>query len=956
MPEFSDTIVRIAKVALTRREAQEQGGLLSGQDPSAYNPNDPLRLWIIQVGVIVLGTQLLSLALRKMRQPKVIAEVIGGILLGPTAFGRIPGFTQHVFPQESRPYLSLVANIGLCLFLFLVGLEIDSGVIKRNARLSVTVALAGMTIPFGLGAALAVPLYNKFMDASVKFTHFMLFTGVAYSITAFPVLCRILTELKLLDTTVGIVVLSAGVGNDIVGWTLLALSVALVNAGSGLMALYILLTCVGWTLLLLFPVKFALRWLARRTGSIESGPTMFFMTVTILILFGSAFMTDVIGVHAIFGAFLAGIIVPREGGLAIALTEKLEDMVSIIFLPLYFTLSGLSTDLGLLNNGITWAYTIAICALAYIGKFGGCSLAARYAGFSWRESATIGSLMSCKGLVELIVLNVGLSAGILSQRVFSMFVLEALLLTFMTTPAVVLLYPPHLRMRVSATGANFNNVTDGAAGGQGERGTSSRTPYTDDDGVEKKERFLVVLDRLEHLPAMMSLTQLIQPPPPYSETDTKLPGTLHRSSSDSSGKRPSSSIDSARPENTTNVSISALRLVEITDRTSAVMKYSALSTEAILHSDPLLSIFRTYVELGGSASDISSEVRMVSYDDLAPCIREESHKHSSQMVMIPWVPSIHHHQHHGGADSEGAAGDAATPRAIHLHNPFDTLFKTNIGRNSSDSSSGGGGNSATALYSHFIRTVFAQAETDVALYVDHDSGSIAGSVGLAKGGNQHVFLPFFGGPDDRLALEFVVQVCTANPRVSATIVRVVKSEFELASDNPLAQPSAAHLTGMDEKIQRENLLTVASATQTAFPDTVYGNSNTQTRLQSETADKVTWDRFAGIPETAQGRITFDTLSTPTPLHTIIEKLNALRSYPSANQKGERRPRILLVCGRSRRLAVESHHVELKGMIEEFGNPSHASEVKKTTGDVAAAVILSGTRVGAVVIQAAVSAV
>jgi Kef-type K+ transport system membrane component KefB len=158
-----------------------------------------------------------------------------------------------------------------------------------------------MTLPFGLGAALSVPLYNTFIDQSVKFTNFMLFTGVAYSITAFPVLCRILTELKLLDTTVGIVVLSAGVGNDIVGWTLLALSVALVNAGSGLMALWILLTCVGWTLLLLFPVKYILRWLARRTGSIENGPTMFFMTVTILILFGSAFMTDIIGVHAIFG-------------------------------------------------------------------------------------------------------------------------------------------------------------------------------------------------------------------------------------------------------------------------------------------------------------------------------------------------------------------------------------------------------------------------------------------------------------------------------------------------------------------------------------------------------------------------------------------------------------------------------------------------------------------------------
>lgn len=368
---------------------------MTGKDPTAFDPADPLRLWIIQVGqldapvisrrcpriqlrshalpgIIIITTQILSLGLRKLRQPRVIAEVIGGILLGtssaapscsqsqlirylgPTAFGRIPGFSQHIFPSQSIPYLSLVANIGLCLFLFLVGLEIDTTIIRRNLRLSVTIAAAGITLPFGLGAVLAIPVYHHFIDSSqVSYPHFMLFTGVAFSITAFPVLCRILTELKLLDTTVGIVVLSAGVGNDIIGWTLLALSVALVNAGSGLTALWILLICIGWSIFMLFIVSRVLYWIARNTRSIENGPTILFITITILVLFGSAFFTDVIGVHAVFGivfpavgaftltnpmqctgAFLAGIIVPRDGGLAITLTEKLEDMVSVIFLPL----------------------------------------------------------------------------------------------------------------------------------------------------------------------------------------------------------------------------------------------------------------------------------------------------------------------------------------------------------------------------------------------------------------------------------------------------------------------------------------------------------------------------------------------------------------------------------------------------------------------------------------------
>ncbi|KAF9074571.1 Cation/H+ exchanger, partial [Rhodocollybia butyracea] len=400
----------------------------------------------------------------KIRQPKVIAEVLlGGILLGPTAFGRIPGFTEHIFPSESIPYLKLVANIGLCLFLFLVGLEIDMTVIRRNIKLSATVALAGMIIPFIAGAGLSIQLYGAFIDTDesglgfVQFTHFMLFTAVAFSITAFPVLCRILTELKLLDTTVGIVVLSAGVANDIIGWILLALSVALVNAGSGFRVLYILLECVCWTLFLLLPGKAALLWLARKTGSTEGhGPTVSFMTITMFLLFGSAFFTDVIGVHAIFGAFITGIIVPREGNLPFHLSEKLEDMVTIIFLPLYFTLSGLSTDLSLLNSGEIWGYTIAICALAFVGRFGGCCLAARYvAKFSWRESGAIGSLMSCKGLMELIVLNVGLSAGILSPLVFSMFVLEAVTLTFITTPLVTVLYPPEKHVRTSATGAIY---------------------------------------------------------------------------------------------------------------------------------------------------------------------------------------------------------------------------------------------------------------------------------------------------------------------------------------------------------------------------------------------------------------------------------------------------------------------------------------------------------------------
>lgn len=222
---------------------------------------------------------------------------------GPTAFGRIPGFTNHIFPSQSIPYLSLTANIGLCLFLFIIGLEIDPSIIRRNARLSVAVSLAGVLLPFGIGCGISAALYKHFISSSIKYNYFMLFIGVTYSITAFPVLCRILSALKLLDTTVGLIVLSAGVANDVIGWSLLALAVAFVNATSGLTALWTFLTCFAYTLVLLFPVRWALLWLARKTGSTVHGPSMFYMTVVMLVLWGSAFFTDIVGVNAIFGAF-----------------------------------------------------------------------------------------------------------------------------------------------------------------------------------------------------------------------------------------------------------------------------------------------------------------------------------------------------------------------------------------------------------------------------------------------------------------------------------------------------------------------------------------------------------------------------------------------------------------------------------------------------------------------------
>ena len=295
--------------------------VISGLNPVVYNAADPAPLWIIQVSessaliylvlclirlavIIMAMAQALSLILSRIRQPRVIAEVIAGVILGPTVMGRIPGFTQAIFPASGMPVLRLTSTIGLVFFLFIVGLEIDTRVMKHNIVASASVSIAGLVVPLGLGAALGVGVYREFTDPSVNFGIFLLFTAVAVGITAFPVLCRILTSLELLDTEVGLVTLAAGIGNDVIGWVLLALTVALVNASSGLTALWVLLASAGYTILLLFPVRWGYRWLAVRTGSIEQGtPSSLMMTITLFIVLISALYTDIIGVHPIFGIF-----------------------------------------------------------------------------------------------------------------------------------------------------------------------------------------------------------------------------------------------------------------------------------------------------------------------------------------------------------------------------------------------------------------------------------------------------------------------------------------------------------------------------------------------------------------------------------------------------------------------------------------------------------------------------
>ncbi|KIM77674.1 hypothetical protein PILCRDRAFT_825111 [Piloderma croceum F 1598] len=480
MGQFANDLAGISR-ALVRREIPSQSSLFSGLNPSKYDPSNPMPLWVIQVVLIIAFTQLLNLILGRIRQPRVIAETISGVLLGPTVLGRIPGFTAAIFPEASIPLLSLTSTIGLVIFVFHVGLEIDVQIVKGKIKTSIAISAVGLLVPLGLGAALGVGIYRQFVHPSVNFGYFVLFSAVAVGITAFPVLCRILIETKLQGTTVGGVTLSAGLGNDIVGWILLALAVALVNAGNGITALYVLLTSVGFVLFMIYPVQYVYGRLVTWTGC-EKEPSKTMMTLTLLMVFVAAFFTDIIGVHPLFGGFLAGFIIPREKGYAIAVWDKLEDLVSIIFLPLFFTLSGLQTNLELLNNGVTWGWTFLLCIVSFLAKFVPCFIAAKLSReFNLRESAAIGALMSCKGLVGLIVLNVGLQARIFDTRTFSMFILHAIILTFTTTPITLLVYPPKYRTLSGITGDRLDDEATPAQSmtSVGTAVTSNRGPVAD---------------------------------------------------------------------------------------------------------------------------------------------------------------------------------------------------------------------------------------------------------------------------------------------------------------------------------------------------------------------------------------------------------------------------------------------------------------------------------------------
>ncbi len=407
--------------------------------------HSPLTLVIAQAVIIILASRLLGVVGRLIGQPLVIAEVVAGIVLGPSLLGWLsPDVVDTFFPKSSMPLLGILSQVGLIFLMFLVGLELDPTLLRGRGRQSLIISHSSIVVPFGLGAALAVYLYPRVSNPAVSYTAFWLFMGIAMSITAFPVLARILTERRLVRSRVGALAIACAAVDDVTAWCLLAFVVSAARSTGLPGAVLTTVLALAYITVMLLLVRPFLR---RMVPKAESGLTQNLVAVTFVLLLTSAFATEAIGIHALFGAFMLGVILPREGGLARALAEKLEDFVVVFLLPLFFAFSGLRTEIGLLNTSEAWVMCLIVIFVACLGKFGGSFVAARLTGLTWRESGAIGILMNTRGLMELVVLNIGLDLGVISPLLFTMMVLMALVTTFMTSPILHLVYPPEALAR-----------------------------------------------------------------------------------------------------------------------------------------------------------------------------------------------------------------------------------------------------------------------------------------------------------------------------------------------------------------------------------------------------------------------------------------------------------------------------------------------------------------------------
>jgi Kef-type K+ transport system membrane component KefB len=543
----------------------------------------------------------------------------GGILLGPSAVGRSSTFLNTVFPKQSLTVLDTLANIGLIYFLFLVGLELDLRAIRRTGSTALVIAMAGISLPFILGIGTSFVLQHT-VNRGVATGPFLVFMGVALSITAFPVLARILAELKLLTTDLGRMAMSAAAVNDVAAWILLALAIALSGTGSPLVSLWVLLTGTAFVLVAFFLLRPLLAWMARRSPEGEPVKELY-ICATLSIVLAAGFITDTIGIHALFGAFIVGIVVPKDGPFAGVLLEKVEDLISGLFLPLYFVSSGLKTNVLTIKGGESWALLALVVGTACIGKIGGTVITSLILRVPLLEALTLGFLMNTKGLVELIVLNIGKDRHVLNDETFAILVLMALITTFITTPVVMAIYKPARR------GAPYKN-----------RAVQRANP-------SDELRMLACFHSTRNIPTIINL------------------------------------MESSRGTRKRGITVYAMHLVELSERSSAISMVHKARRNGMPFwnrrrngdGDQLVVAFETYQQL--SRVSIRAMTAISDLDTIHEDIVTSAHQKRAALIVLPFHKL---HQIDGHMESLGDQYQHINQRVLH-HAPCSVAILVDRG-------------------------------------------------------------------------------------------------------------------------------------------------------------------------------------------------------------------------------------------------------------------------------------
>ena len=400
---------------------------------------------ILQIAVVLAVCRTVGAVFRRINQPRVVGEMFAGIMLGPSLLGwAAPHFSAYLFPPASLGFLNALSQVGVVIFMFLVGLGINPKELKSQGHAAVLTSHVSITAPFVLASFLALYLYPRLSDDSVSFTNFALFMGAAMSITAFPVLARILSERKLLGSRLGTVAIACAAVDDVTGWCILAYIVVLIRSANSTTSIWTTLGgIVVFAGVMIYGVKRLLRGFERvyrRSGALSENV----MALMLLLVLVSALCTEALGIHLLFGAFLMGAIMPKEHHFVRYVLDRFETITVTLLLPLFFAFTGLRTNIALVKGQEMWMYCGLIILVATAGKLGGSTLASWLTGMRLREATGLGVLMNTRGLMELVILNIGLDIKVISPALFSMMVMMALVTTFMTTPILNLICPKEL--------------------------------------------------------------------------------------------------------------------------------------------------------------------------------------------------------------------------------------------------------------------------------------------------------------------------------------------------------------------------------------------------------------------------------------------------------------------------------------------------------------------------------